>query len=420
MFTNLFCSILFSLFLIINLVACDNSANESKKFEGLGKLECQGQQIRNEFIVQWKDGRISKVKNMNQEQFVNKFIKDNYNEILTSEPNYRLNFSDNSVKSQATCSKGNWSIDNINVKKLWDEGITGKDVVIAVTDSGVDINHPALKNRIAFNTGESGLDSNGKDKSNNGIDDDNNGYVDDYYGYDFIDNDNNPGDTTGHGTAVAGVIASEHITFKNSRGSNQRIYGVAPGAKIIPIRFIGSFGADTQTAVNSLKYAVARGAKIINASWGGKDCSSILPNYVKTLEQKNLLFVAASGNEFLDLDNLGRRAPVYPASLNLKNQITVGAIGFFGNKVGFSNYGHNSVELFAPGSEIITLAPNSGNTCYDGTSFAAPIVSGTLALLIEAYPDASLLEIKNLILNNVRSSKNYINLTNGTLDLGNL
>ena len=146
----------------------------------------------------------------------------------------------------------------------------------------------------------------------------------------------------------------------------------------------------------------------------------IYQKLVKTLEQKNLLFVAASGNEFLDLDNLGRRAPVYPASLNLKNQITVGAIGFFGNKVGFSNYGHNSVELFAPGSEIITLAPNSGNTCYDGTSFAAPIVSGALALLIEAYPDASLLEIKNLILNNVRSSKNYINLTNGTLDLGNL
>lgn len=420
MITNLFCSIFFSLVLIVSLTACDNSANESKKFNGVEKQACQGQQIENEFIVLWKDGKISKLKGMNKEKFVNEYIKDNYDEILTSEPNYRLNFTDNSIRSQATCSKGNWGIDNINVKKLWDEGITGKDVVIAVADSGVDVNHPALKNRIALNTGESGLDSDGKDKSNNGVDDDKNGYIDDYYGYDLIDNDNTPGDTTGHGTAVAGVIASEHITFKNSSGSNQRIYGVAPGAKIIPIRFINQLGADTQTAVNSLKYAVARGAKIINASWGGIDCSSILPNYVKTLEQKDLLFVAASGNEYLDLDNLGQRAPVYPASLNLKNQITVGAIGFFGNKVAFSNYGHNSVELFAPGSEILTLAPNSGNTCFDGTSFAAPIVSGALALLMEAYPDASLLEIKKLILDNVRSSKNYINLTNGTLDLGNL
>ncbi len=408
------------IFLTLNIISCDNSANESKKFDEFNKTQaCRGNKVPNEYIVQWKSGKISKVTGMNQEQFLNNYIQKHYDEIKTSEPNYKLNLIDDSIKPFATCTKGNWGVDSINVKSLWSSGLTGKNVLIAVSDSGVDINHPSLKNRIAYNIGESGTDSNGNDKSTNGIDDDKNGYIDDYAGYDFVDGDGSPNDISGHGTGVAGTIASEHAPFK-SNGSNKQVFGIAPGAKIIPIKFINRTGADTQAAVNSLKYAVTRGAQIINASWGGNDCSSILPNYIKTLEQKNLLFVAASGNEYKDLDNLGRLNPTYPASLNLKNQITVGAIGFFGNKTDFSNYGRNSVELFAPGSEIITLAPNSGSTCYDGTSFAAPIVSGALALLMEAYPSAKPLEIKKLILDNTRIDQNYINLTKGALDLGNL
>jgi len=351
--------IFFSLLLFSSfLISCDNSANGSKQFiTTAGKTTaCQEQKVENEFIVQWKNGKVSKVTGMTQDKFIKNYLGKHSDKIIIAEPNYKLNFIDSPFKTFATCSRGNWAPKNIKVEKLWDAGFTGKDILIAVSDSGVDVSHPSLKNRIAYNMGESGLDDDGNDKTSNGLDDDNNGYVDDYIGYDFIDNDGSPEDTNGHGTGVAGTIASEHNSFFDENEEEQKILGIAPGAKIIPIKFISEFSADTEAAVNSLQYAVARGANIINASWGGNDCSTILPDYVKTLEKENLLFVAASGNERKDLDNLGPLQPIYPASLNLKNQITVGAIGFFGNRAKFSNFGENSVELFAPGSEIKTLA----------------------------------------------------------------
>lgn len=413
--------VLFLLLLAATLNACDNSANESKKFnEKTSNKICLQTKVKNEFIVQWKNGTTSKINGLTQEKFIKEFIPKNFDLIETAEPNYELNIENNLVSLSNSCPRGNWAINNINVEMFWENNLTGKDVVIAVSDSGIDISHPALKNRIAYNEGELGLDSEGNDKSTNNIDDDDNGYVDDYYGYDFFSNDSIPNDNSGHGTAVSSLIVAEHEAFADALGKKQNFFGIAPKAKIIPIKFIDRVAGDTQSALNSLKYAMARKADIINTSWGGNDCSTILTSYIRSLEKQNVLIVAASGNNGWDLDNLGARPPVYPASLNLKNQITVGSIGYFNNRSSFSNYGNNSVELFAPGSKINVLAPGNKSACVDGTSFAAPIVSGALALLKEAYPEANNFEIKKLLLDNVRQDPNYINLTNGTLDLSQL
>ena len=175
------------LFLFL-LNACDNSANRVDKFN-TGLNVCLQSQIKNEFIVQWKNGEITKVKSLSEDDFKTNFMKANYDDIEMAEPNYQLSIDNPNINLFRSCPRNHWALDNINVRPFWEKNITGKDILIAVSDSGIDIDNPTLKDRIAYNQGEMGLDSNGNDKSKNNIDDDNNGYVDDYYGYDFFEND---------------------------------------------------------------------------------------------------------------------------------------------------------------------------------------------------------------------------------------
>jgi subtilisin family serine protease len=253
------------------------------------------------------------------------------------------------------------------------------DVVVAVVDDGIDFSHPDLASRAWTNPGEAGA------KAANGIDDDGNGFVDDVHGWDFCNDDNTVSDLDEdfHGTHVAGTIAAS----LNGTG----IVGVAPGIKVMAVKFIddsGTCGADDM-AIAAIDYAASFDAPIINASWGGPDPSSVLD---AAIQESGALLVAAAGNGnrstgvAIDIDKPGGPR-FYPANSTLPNVVTVAAIDQRGQLASFSNYGKISVDLAAPGTNILSSIPSEPDCdpCWAwvaGTSMAAPHVSGVAALVL--------------------------------------
>ena len=222
-------------------------------------------------------------------------------------------------------------------------------VTVAVIDSGVDFTHPDLAGQAWKNPGESG-----GGKENNGIDDDGNGFVDDVDGADFFNGDGDPYDDNSHGTHVAGTIAASV--------NGQGVVGVAPNVKIMALKFLNSSGGGTLSdAIRAIEYAKSKGATISNNSWGylGPP-DAALRDAVKNSGQ---LFIAAAGNDGLDAD-AGGFAPNgdpnragYPGGYNLPNVLSVAAIDNQGNLASFSNYGANSVDISAPGVDILSSVP---------------------------------------------------------------
>lgn len=234
---------------------------------------------------------------------------------------------------------------DIKAPEAWDITTGRDDIVVAVIDEGIYIDHPDLKDNIWVNTDEI---------PGNGIDDDGNGYIDDVNGWDFYNGDKTvfderDGDT--HGTHVAGTIAAS----ANDIG----VIGVAPNVKIMPLKFLGPNGLGyTSDAVAAIKYAAANGADIVNCSWGGDPGKSKDEALENAIKESGLLFVFAAGNNNNDNDN----KPVYPASSECENIISVGAVDNRGNKADFSNYGSLSVDIGAPGWGILSTMPSIGGT----------------------------------------------------------
>jgi len=294
-----------------------------------------------------------------------------------------------------------WGISMIGADSAYQKTKQGKDIVVAVTDTGVDYNHEDLISAIWHNKGEI---------AGNGIDDDKNGFVDDVIGWDFASNDNKPydlsvslldivlkGGNPGHGTHVSGVIGGR---LNNSLGGA----GVAPQVRIMPIRFINESGkGDDAAAVKAIDYAINNGANIINASWGGEkgtEDDKALKEALQRAQDKGVIFVAAAGNGRLDqaamkesgFDNDSDSKPVVPASYSFKNIVAVAAIDAQGKLGAFSNWGHKSVKVGAPGVKIMSTVPGNRyqdtvidmgplKATWDGTSMAAPFVSGALAVI---------------------------------------
>ncbi|WP_265446661.1 S8 family serine peptidase [Acetivibrio straminisolvens] len=270
---------------------------------------------------------------------------------------------------------------DINVLDAWDITTGDEEIVVAVVDTGVDINHPDLAANIFSNTNE----------ILNGIDDDGNGLIDDVNGWDFANNDNSVNDSSTHdihGTAVSGIIAAE----MNDIG----VTGAAPKVRILPVKFIEGSSGYTSDAIKAIEYAVDMGASIINCSWGGSEYN---PALMDVISQSNALFVCAAGNSSSNtIQN-----PVYPASFDLDNIISVAAIGSDGNLAAFSNYGKN-VDIAAPGTNILSTVTLERYDYLSGTSMAAPFVSATAALIKSNDTALTATEIKERILNNVTQS----------------
>lgn len=218
------------------------------------------------------------------------------------------------------------------------------EIVVAVIDTGVDQVHPDLIANLWINPGEI---------PGNRIDDDGNGYVDDVSGYDFADDDPDASDSGAHGTHVAGTIAA----IGNNRIG---IIGVAPGARILGLKV--SRNGDTissAAAIEAINYATAlrrRGVNIValNCSYGGGGFSNAESAALRAAGDAGIIVCAAAGNESANNNS----TPSYPASYRLANMLVVAATQQNDGLANFSNYGSTTVDLAAPGQNILSLQPS--------------------------------------------------------------
>lgn len=303
-----------------------------------------------------------------------------------------------------------WGLKAIHASEAWPFS-TGAGVVVAVSDTGIDSDHPDLAESMWQNPGEIGTDSTGNDKRSNHIDDDNNGYVDDVFGWDFVKNRPSGKDHHYHGTHVSGTIAAQ---------PSKKFSGVAPGAKIMDVSFIGAGGTGSEiNGAKSIVYAADNGAKIINCSWGDKGKNQIIEDAILYAQHKSVLMVVAAGNSKLNTD----RKPFYPASVDLDNVVSVGASTHSNNgKAGFSNYGATTVDIAAPGKQILSTAPTSSKKpryrVLSGTSMASPHAAGVAALIWSVNPSYNWQQVKDQLMNTVQPSKSWKKkcITGGIID----
>lgn len=253
---------------------------------------------------------------------------------------------------------------DINAGKAWDITTGSEKVLVAVIDTGINYNHPDLKDNVWTNQAE----ANGKP----GVDDDNNGYVDDIHGYNFVGNNGDPMDDHGHGSHCSGTIGG--------RGNDGKgIVGVNWNVKIMAAKFLAADGSGSlDGAIKSIAYANKMGAKVLSNSWGGGGFSQALKDVIETTNKSGALFVAAAGNE----SNNNDTNPSYPASYDVANVVSVAAIDNKGKIASFSNYGKKAVHIGAPGVKIYSSTLGSSYDSWSGTSMATPHVSGVAALVI--------------------------------------
>ena len=359
----------------------------------------------NRFIVHWQDGHVSVESSENEALFRRRFLSNHTAEVQRYENDKIINVQSLHVDgSKAPTSNSNtWGPDIIQSSTAWSKGAKGQGVMVAVVDAAVDYSHPQLNGQLAGNTAE----LNGQP----GVDDDGNGFVDDFYGWDFYQNVNDPkaivSSTNDHGTHVSGIIAAD-----STKGP---VVGVAPQAKIIPANFMQADGSGSLgMAIQAIQYAVARGAKVINASWGGSDCSATLQSVVNGLSSKQVLFVVAAGNDGKALDQY----PDYPANFAISNQINVGATNASDYLDTWSNYSYTLVHLAAPGDTIFSTVPGGTQAFMSGTSMAAPFTSGAAAVLWSARPNATAVQIKAALLAGTEN-KGLATVTAGRLNIAN-
>lgn len=222
---------------------------------------------------------------------------------------------------------------DIDATEVWDINTGSSSIIVAVIDSGVNYNHPDLDGNIWTNSGET---------ASNGIDDDGNVYTDDIRGWDFVDGDNDPMDSNGHGTHVAGTIGAEG---NNGLG----VTGVAWNVKIMPLRVATTLGSiNVIDEIFAINYAVANGAKVINLSLGSTTYSQAEKDAITAAENSGVLVVAAAMNN-------GTNNEVthwYPSDYTNTNIISVAATDQNDNLASFSNYGATTVDVGAPGVDI--------------------------------------------------------------------
>lgn len=285
----------------------------------------------------------------------------------TDEPLYDELWGLNNTGQTVEGSAGTEDVD-VNAKEASAVTQGDPDLVVAVIDSGVDLSHPDLADRKWTNPGESG-----DGKESNGVDDDGNGYVDDVNGWDFANNDNtvyDPADGDEHGTHVAGTIAASV--------NDQGVVGVAPNVQVMPLKFIGPFGGATSDAIEAIDYAKDAGVKLSNNSWGGGPFSQALTDAIGNSGQ---LFVASAGNGGPDkIGDDNDVTPSYPASYDNPNILSVAAVDNGGDLATFSNFGDESVDISAPGVDVLSSVPTNDWDYFSGTSMAAPHATGAAAL----------------------------------------
>jgi hypothetical protein len=252
--------------------------------------------------------------------------------------------------------------------------------IVAVIDTGIDMDHEVFRDSGAIWT-------NPREIPSNGLDDDGNGYIDDVHGWNFVANNNLPIDDDGHGTHVSGIVLGVSQNIFSSSVAQAKI-------RIMPLKFLDSQGSGTTAdAVKAIYYAVNNGAKVLNNSWGGGGFSNSLLDAIAFAYDHKVVFVAAAGNASSNNDS----TPTYPANYNVPNMISVAATTDSDYLASYSNFGRQTVNMGAPGSNIMSTYPGDMFAANYGTSMATPFVSGIAALMARETPALTGYQIKNLI-----------------------
>tara|TARA_R110002049_G_scaffold309027_1_gene516018 strand:+ start:486 stop:3188 length:2703 start_codon:yes stop_codon:yes gene_type:complete len=269
------------------------------------------------------------------------------------------------------------------------------EVLVAVIDSGADFSHPDLAAALWRNP----------DERYNYRDDDGNGLIDDISGWNYIAHNGTTQDDNGHGTLVAGIIASRGDT-------DDSVAGVNPWARVLPIKATNGRGEGNSVGVAAaITQAVNEGAKVINISLGGDRFAAAEATAVQYAYDKGVLLVVAAGNQN------GNTQDFWPAGL--ENVITVAALDADGGRAAYSNWG-SAVDIAAPGSNILSLRAAGADPMalvdetYErganfrgeqaklyvssGTSFAAPFVAGAASLLLAVNPELTAPQVRNMLL----------------------
>jgi subtilisin family serine protease len=249
---------------------------------------------------------------------------------------------------------------------------TGDSVTVAVLDTGVDTGHPDLVSNVlpnGVNTVDNTYDV--RDLGNE-TDDDNDGAVD---------------ELVGHGTHVAGIVVQ-----------------VSPGARILPVKVLNSDGiGDAFSVTSGIYYAVEQGAQVINLSLGSTHDSQAIRNAVEFATSQGVVVVAAVGN------SNQHTPPEYPAATD--QVVSVAATNGAGDKAEYSNY-HETVDVSAPGDNVASAYPGGLYTTASGTSMSAPLVAGSVAMMLERMPDLAPAEVEERL----RSTSAPLQLTDPALE----
>jgi len=332
--------------------------------------------------------KVSFALNQNLEEIITAYEQDP--NVEYAQPNYvhRLDFTPNDSLFESQNA-----LKIIQAEQAWDLQLASPEIIVGVIDTGIDYNHEDLIDALWINSGED-LNSNGRVDSSdfNGLDDDNNGFVDDIRGWDFTDAptsdggdfqtpDNDPFDENGHGTSVAGIIGA---TGNNKKG----LAGLAFGCQIMTLRAGTSLGfLEEDDVASAIVYAVDNGARVINMSFGDNVASPLLRDVIQYAVNQNCVLVASAGNSASDQIHFPSGFP---------ETISVGASSESDNLAGFSNFG-SSVDLVAPGVNILATKLGNSYRDFSGTSASAPLVSALAALILSRTPELSPESVKGLL-----------------------
>lgn len=312
------------------------------------------------------------------------YVEPNYILRKTQEPGAIERLSEeqilSAVQSQSAWESGGVDIglDSFHQSKTFAAQATPKPI-IAVIDTGLDLNHPVFTDTNAIWTNTDEIPGNGRD-------DDGNGYVDDRNGWNFVDNSGSMYDDDGHGTHVSGIVMMVDQDILDTPRQESRI-------SIMPLKFLDGNGyGSTSNAIRAIYYAVQNGATVLNNSWGGRSYSGALHEAVAYAYNSGVAFVAAAGNASGNNDSV----PMYPASYGVPNVISVAAITDTSSLATFSNYGRNSVHIGSPGVLIYSTVPGGWGSS-SGTSMATPFVAGVAIQMKVESPNMLGYQIKSVI-----------------------
>ncbi|MEX1049699.1 MAG: S8 family serine peptidase [Akkermansiaceae bacterium] len=246
-----------------------------------------------------------------------------------------------------------WYLSKIEAPAAWETSVGSSSVIVAVVDSGVSGSHPDIAGKVL-------------------------------QGYDFVNNDTDASDDNGHGTAVAGITAA---SSNNSLG----MASVSWNSAILPVKVLGANGSGSYSGMaNGITWAADNGARIINLSLGGTSSSRTLQNAVNYAWNRNIILVAAAGNN-------GNSTAFYPAACN--NVVAVSATDSSDRRPSWSNYG-SYVDIAAPGVSVLTLQNSSSYAYWNGTSFSSPVAAGVVALMAAANSGLSNAAVVDALLKN--------------------